>query len=222
LNVADLAEKAAAAIGARALFCKTAALYHDIGKLKEPGIFAENITGPTPHDDMEPRVSAQKIIEHVSYGVELARKHGLPKAFREVIREHHGTSVVRFFYSKACTQLREGEDPESLRPLFSYPGPIPSSRESGIISLADMVEAATRSLKPGMEAAAVVRKLIAERVGEGELANCPLTLAELALAEQTFIGWVQARHHHRPPYPKAALAVDAAEWPKAERAAQPA
>lgn len=226
LNVADLAEKAASSIGARALFCRTAALYHDIGKLKDPSIFAENINGPSPHDEWDPRVSAERIIEHVTYGIELARKHRLPKAFREIIAEHHGVSVVRYFYGKACAKLREGEDPESIRPLFTYPGPPPSSRESGIIALADIVEAATRSMgaKPGSEARAFVRKLIADRVAEGELAQCPLTLAELAQAEETFVSWVQARNHRRPEYPKTSMlpAGSTTEWTKAEGAAQPA
>jgi putative nucleotidyltransferase with HDIG domain len=226
LNVADLAEKAAAAIGARSLFCRTAALYHDIGKLKEPSIFAENISGPSPHEELPPRVSAQRIIEHVTYGLELARKHRLPKAFREIIAEHHGISVVRFFYQKACAQLGESEDPESLRPFFTYPGPPPSSRESGIIALADTVEAATRTLvtKSDREARSYVRKLIADRVAEGELAQCPLTVAELALAEQTFVTWVIARNHQRPAYPKASAlpAASASEWTKPQNAAQPA
>jgi len=226
LNVADLSEKAAAAIGARSLFCKTAALYHDIGKLKDPGLFAENISGPSPHEELAPRVSAERIIEHVTYGLELARKHRLPKAFREIIREHHGQSVVRFFYGKACAQLAEGEDPASLRPHFCYAGPPPSSRESGIIALADIVEAATRSFQPRTpdEAGAFVRKLIADRIAEGQLAQCPLTLAELALAEQTFLGWVQARNHHRPSYPKGSPQPvgNPSEWSKPQNAAQPA
>jgi cyclic-di-AMP phosphodiesterase PgpH len=110
-----------------------------------------------------------------------------------------------------------------LRPLFCYPGPSPSSRESGIIALADIVEAATRSLgpKPESEARAFVRKLIAERVREGELAQCPLTLADLALAEAPFIGWVAARNHHRPAYPESSPlpAGNSSEWPKPESAA---
>lgn len=224
LNVSDLAEKAAMAIGARALFCKTAALYHDIGKLKAPSMFAENITGPSPHDELEPRVSAERIIEHVTYGLELARKHRLPKAFREIIAEHHGGTPVRFFFAKACANLPEGQSPESLRPLFCYPGPPPSSRESGIISLADMIEAATRSLGPQTEAEsrAFMRKIIAERVAEGGYALCPLTLAELAQVEDSFAGWLKARDHHRPAYPKTSpLSAQApSQWTKAEGAAQ--
>jgi putative nucleotidyltransferase with HDIG domain len=209
LNVADMAEKCAAAIGARALFCRTAALYHDIGKLKEPGMFGENIDGPSPHADLDPRVSAQRIIEHVTYGLELARKHRLPKAFRDVIAEHHGVSVVRCFFAKACEQLRPGEDPEKLRRSFCYPGPPPATRESGVIALADMVEAATRSLaaKSESEARAFVRKLIAERVAEGQLGQCPLTLAELARIEATLLDWLKASNHSRPIYPESSPAV---------------
>lgn len=205
LNVADLAEKAAATIGARALFCRTAAFFHDIGKLKNPAIFAENIDGPSPHDQLDPRESAQQIIEHVTHGLELARKHRLPRAFRDIIAEHHGVSVVRFFYARACEQSPEGQDPEALRSQFSYPGPPPSTRESGIIALADTLEAATRSLgaKPEAELRDFVGRLIAERVAEGELAQCPLTLAELARVQESFCGWLKARQHRRPTYPRA-------------------
>lgn len=203
LNVADLAEKAAAEIKARALFCKTAALYHDIGKLKEPGLFAENSDGVSPHDHLEPHVSAQKIIEHVSYGLELARKHRLPKAFREIIAEHHGGSVVRFFHAKACQPRADGSLPSVRRALFTYPGPPPSTRESGIIALADAVEAASRSLSTRYEPElrALVRNLIGDRIAEGELAQCPLTLADLAKVEAAFVAWLKSRHHHRPAYP---------------------
>jgi putative nucleotidyltransferase with HDIG domain len=217
LNVADLAEKAAAAIGARSLFCRTAALYHDVGKLKDPAIFAENIAGSSPHEEMDPRVSAARIIDHVASGLDLARKHRLPKAFREIIAEHHGRSLMRFFYVKACAALREGEDPEGLQSHFRYPGPRPRSRESGIIALADIVEAATRSRSPEseLEVRAFVRKLVADRMAEGELADCPLTLAELARAEETFVQWAEARDHHRPAYPRNPVtAVDRTKRPQ--------
>jgi cyclic-di-AMP phosphodiesterase PgpH len=203
LNVADLAEKAAAEVQARTLFCKTAALYHDIGKLKEPALFAENNDGPSPHDTLEPQDSAQKIIEHVSYGTELARKHRLPRAFREIIAEHHGISLVRFFYAKACQPLPDGSIPDVNRASFCYPGPAPSTRESGIIALADTIEAASRSLplKSEKELRTFVRKLLADRIVEGELAQCPLTLADLAKIEVAFVGWLKGRNHSRPAYP---------------------
>ena len=205
LNVADLSEKAAAEIGARTLFCKTAALYHDIGKLKEPASFAENNDGPSPHDQLDPLASAQKIKNHVAYGVELARKHHLPKAFREIIAEHHGISVVRFFYSKASKPLPDGTTPKVDRAAFCYPGPAPSTRESGIIALADAVEAASRSVSLQLDAdiLAFVRKLIADRISDGELAQCPLTLSDLAKIEAAFVVWLKGRNHHRPAYPAA-------------------
>jgi cyclic-di-AMP phosphodiesterase PgpH len=204
-NVADLSRKAAAAIGARALFCYTAALFHDIGKLKDPGVFAENITGPSPHDGLDPRESARRIIQHVADGLELARKHRLPLPFREIIAEHHGDSLVRFFHAKALENPLEGETPKQLDELFRYPGPPPSTRESGIISLADTVEAATRSCGPLSESEleAFVRKLIGQRVAEGELGDCPLSLAELDEVQRVFLSWLAARNHQRPVYPSA-------------------
>ncbi|MGH7967877.1 MAG: HDIG domain-containing metalloprotein, partial [Limisphaerales bacterium] len=206
LNVADLAEKAAVQIGARALFCRTSALYHDVGKLKEPALFAENFDGASPHDVLDPQESARKIIEHVPYGLELARKHRLPKAFREIIAEHHGVSSVRFFYAKACQLQPEASRTEVDPALFRYPGPPPSTRESGIIALADCVEAASRSFAPGAEPdwRGFVRGLFADRISEGELAECPLTLADLAKIEAAFVGWLKSRNHLRPAYPAAA------------------
>ena len=203
LNVADLAEKAAAEIGARALFCKTAALYHDIGKLKEPALFAENSDGPSPHEQLTPEDSAKRIIEHVSHGLELARKHRLPKPFREIIAEHHGVSIVRFFHAKACEPLPDGTRPAVDRSLFCYPGPAPSTRESGIIALADAVEAASRSFSSRSDAdlQAFIRKLLADRISEGELAQCPLTLSDLAKVQAAFVAWLKARNHYRPAYP---------------------
>jgi putative nucleotidyltransferase with HDIG domain len=204
LNVADLAEKAAAEIGARAFFCKTAALYHDIGKLKDPALFAENNDGPSPHDQLEPHVSAQRIIEHVPHGIELARKHRLPKPFRDIIAEHHGVSAVRFFYAKACQPQPDGSQPSVDRALFCYPGPTPSTRESGILALADAVEAASRSFPSRAEAdlRSFVSKLLADRISEGELAQCPLTLSDLAKVEAAFVHWLKARNHYRPAYPE--------------------
>jgi putative nucleotidyltransferase with HDIG domain len=203
LNVADLAEKAAAQIGAGALFCRTAALYHDIGKLKEPGLFAENSDGPSLHDHLDPQQSAQKIIEHVAYGLELARKHRLPKPFRQIIAEHHGASVVRFFYGKACQLQAENSGAQVDRTLFCYPGPLPSTRESGIIALADAVEAASRSLPSGSDLSAFVPQLFAERLAEGQLAQCPLSLIDLARIQEAFIAWLKSRNHFRPAYPAA-------------------
>lgn len=209
VNVADLAEKAAAEIGARALFCKASALYHDIGKLKEPALFAENSGAGSPHHQLDPLTSAQKIKEHVTYGLELARKHRLPRAFQNIIAEHHGVSLVRFFYAKACEPRPDGTKPEVDRAAFCYPGPPPSTRESGIVALADAIEAASRSvpLKSEGEMRALVRKLIADRISEGELAACPLTLADVARIETAFVVWLKGRNHLRPAYPEATVSA---------------
>lgn len=220
LNVADLAEKAAARVGARALFCRTSALYHDIGKLKEPALFAENSDGPSPHEHLTAQVSAQRIIEHVTYGLELARKHKLPEPFREIIAEHHGISLVRFFYAKACQQQAQHGGAAVDKNLFCYPGPSPSTRESGIIALADAVEAGSRSLPSGSDVSAFVRELFAERVAEGELAQCPLTLADLARIQEAFIGWLKSRDHFRPAYPAPATGVPA-NSPRARQTSHP-
>jgi putative nucleotidyltransferase with HDIG domain len=219
LNVADLAEKAAAAVGARALFCKTSALYHDIGKLKEPTLFAENNDCPSVHEQLEPQVSAQRIIEHVPHGLDLARKHRLPKAFRDIIAEHHGISVVRFFYAKACQPLPDGNQPRIDRAMFCYPGPAPSTRESGIIALADAVEAASRSvtLRSGAELRSFVRKLLADRISEGELAQCPLTLSDLAKVEAAFIDWLKGRNQYRPAYPETATDTSPSVLPTTDK-----
>jgi cyclic-di-AMP phosphodiesterase PgpH len=205
LNVADLARQAAGSIGARALFCHTAALFHDIGKLHRPEIFAENIEGPSPHDEMEPRESARLIIEHVSHGLELARKHRLPRPFRSIIVEHHGTSLVRYFHAKAMRLAAEGESAEVSENGFRYGGPPASTKESGIIAMADAVEAATRSMGESSppEIREAVRQLIAERVADGEYAACPLTLAEVSQIEASFRAWLTARCHRRPTYPQA-------------------
>jgi hypothetical protein len=205
LNVADLARQAAGAIGVRALFCHTAALFHDIGKLQRPEIFAENITGSSPHDELEPRESARLIIEHVTHGLELARKHRLPRPFRLIIREHHGNSLVRYFHAKAQQAVGVSENGETVESDFRYPGSPPSTKESGIIAMADAVEAATRSMGESSpsEIQEVVRRLIADRVADGEYAECPLTLAELGQIESSFQAWLAARCHRRPAYPQA-------------------
>jgi hypothetical protein len=212
INVADLAETAARAIGANALFCRTAALYHDIGKTREPEVFAENQRGASIHDRLTPRKSAEKIIGHVTHGLELAQKHGLPESLRAIIAEHHGISLVRFFYAKAIEDVDDPEERRSLQAKFRYPGPPPSTRESGIIALADTVEAASRSVGESDESAIreLVLRLIADRIQEGELNACPLTLAELALVRESFVATLVSRSHKRPVYPPAPAARPAA------------
>ncbi len=212
INVADLAESAARAIGANALFCRTAALFHDIGKTVDPEIFAENQRNGSPHDKLTPQESAEKIIAHVTDGLSIAQKHRLPRPFRAIIAEHHGTSLARFFYSRAAEQVDDPAERELLREKFRYPGPPPSTRESGIIALADTVEAAARSAEQLDEARIrdLVQSLVSDRIKEGELRDCPLTLAELAKVEASFIAMLTSRHHKRPAYPKTGDASESA------------
>jgi putative nucleotidyltransferase with HDIG domain len=205
IMVADLAESAARAIGAEALFCRTAALYHDIGKTRDPNVFAENQRGVSPHARLSPQKSAEKIIAHVTDGLDLAKQYRLPAPLRAIIAEHHGTSLVRFFFAKAADGITDPAELEKLKKKFRYPGPPPSTRESGIIALADTIEAAARSM-PDLDEAGInnlVFKLIADRIEDGELNECTLTLAELALVRESFANTLVSRHHKRPVYPAA-------------------
>src|SRR6202050_5400813 len=158
--VADLAEVAANKIGANGTMCRACAYFHDIGKLVKPNYFSENIVGDeNPHDDLAPTMSALIIIAHVKEGVDLGLKYGLNQRIVDVIQQHHGTSLVSYFYKRALQQqqdareggkimnMREEDIPEVREESFRYSGPRPQSRESGILSLADAVESASRCLE---------------------------------------------------------------------------
>ncbi len=160
LVVANLAESAAEAIGANATLCRVCSYFHDVGKLVKPEYFTENMNFErNPHDDLAPTMSALIIIAHVKEGVDLALKHGLNQQVIDVIQQHHGTSLVFYFYNRALQQqedaraggkimkMREEDIPEVSEESFRYSGPKPQTRESAIISLADMVESASRSLE---------------------------------------------------------------------------
>ena len=145
--VGNLAEAAAAAIGANGLFCRVATLYHDIGKMVTPQYFTENQQGSMNiHQLLTPQESAQVIIAHVSEGVALARKAGLPEQFIDIIKEHHGTTLVYYFYRKQLEKVG-GDKTLVDEKEFRYAGPKPSSKESAIIMIADSLEAASRSLE---------------------------------------------------------------------------
>ncbi len=197
LFLANLAESCANAIGANGLFCRVATLYHDIGKLKNPYAFGENQQGGLNlHQILTPLESAQLIIAHVPDGVELARAHGLPNSFHDIIREHHGTTLAYYFYRKAQEQEQEAEESE-----FRYPGPKPRTKESGIIMLCDMIEAASRS--PEEESlSALIDRLVSEKAEEGQLDDCQLTFEELTKVKRTLLQNMQLSHHVRVKYPK--------------------
>ncbi len=218
LVVAALSEAAAEKIGANAPMCRVCSYFHDVGKLKKPGYFIENQHdgAENPHDTLTPTMSSLIITAHVKDGVDLAVKHKLNPRIIDVIQEHHGDSLVAFFYRRAQEQKktemekvdRRIENPEDLPTVeeknFRYPGPRPSTRESGIISLADTVESASRSLKKPTPAKirAMVGDLVAAKINDGQLDDCPLTLRELAIVKDTFSNTLRSMLHSRIDYPK--------------------
>ncbi|MBB5353817.1 hypothetical protein HNR46_004080 [Haloferula luteola] len=218
LVVASLAEAAAEAVGANAAMCRVCAYFHDIGKLNKPEYFIENQGDgqENPHDSLTPTMSSLIIIAHVKDGVDIALKHRLNPRVIDVIREHHGDSLVGYFYRRAQELKREEmqkiekklENPEDLPKVdqknFRYPGPRPRSRESGIISLADAVESASRSLKKPTPAKirALVEDLVEARVCDGQLDNCDLTIRDLAVVKEVFSKTLRSMMHSRIDYPK--------------------
>jgi putative nucleotidyltransferase with HDIG domain len=201
--VSNLAERAAAAIGADAFLARVGAYYHDIGKTVRPYFFTENILDDaSPHDKLDPLTSAQIIISHVSDGVDLAHKYRLPTRIQDFIREHHGRTLVKYFYVQAEREAGENEvvDPAD----FSYPGPSPRTKETAILFLADLCEAAVRAVRPATreELEMLVNRLIDERVAEGELNESNLTFRDLQVTKEVFLQVLQGVHHPRIQYPE--------------------
>ncbi len=218
LVVAALAEAAAEKIGANAPMCRVCSYFHDVGKLKKPGYFIENQHGDAenPHDTLTPTMSSLIIIAHVKDGVDLAVKNKLNPRIIDVIQEHHGDSLVYFFYRRAQEQKknemdkvdRRIENPEDLPNVeeknFRYSGPRPSTRESGIIALADTVESASRALRKPTPAKikAMVDDLVYAKINDGQLDDCPLTLRELVAVKDSFSSTLRSMLHSRIDYPK--------------------
>ena len=201
--VSNLAERAAAAIGADALLVRVGAYYHDIGKTVRPYFFAENILdGSSPHEKLDPLTSAQIIISHVKDGVDLAQKYKLPERIQDFIREHHGRSLVKYFY----LQAQRHADAETVihEADFRYPGPNPRTRETAILMLADTCEAAVRAMRPASreELELMVDRLIDERIANGELNESNLTFKELQVVKEMFLHVLQGVHHPRIKYPE--------------------
>lgn len=201
MGVANLAENAAREIGANSVLSRAMAYFHDVGKLTRPGYFAENLGEDNPHDDLSPTVSAQIIVSHVRDGAALAREHKVPQIVIDGIEQHHGTSLVSFFYSKALTQGVAPDD-EKLAGFFRYEGPKPQNRETAILHLADQVEAACRALRRDENIADVVHKIIEASRADGQLDESDLTFRDLRLIESSFISSLQALRHERIVYPE--------------------
>ena len=152
MTVATLAESAAEAIGANVLLARVGSYFHDVGKMLKPHYFIENQTGPNAHDALEPALSTLVIIGHVKDGTALAEQHRLPVPVADLIRQHHGTTLVEYFY-REVVRLYDGASPPGLEAAFRYPGPKPQSREAGILMLADAVESSSRACHPRRRAA---------------------------------------------------------------------
>src|SRR5690242_3554013 len=217
LVVANLAEAAAEAIGANATLCRVCSYFHDVGKLVKPEYFTENMSFErNPHDDLAPTMSALIIVAHVKEGVDLALKHRLNQRIIDIIQEHHGTSLVRYFYQRALQQhedalaggkimrLREDDVPEVHEESFRYSGPKPQTKESAIVSLADAIESASRSLEKPTPAKieTLVTEIIEERISDRQLDDCDLTLGELKTISERFRFTLLMMLHSRIAYPK--------------------
>ena len=203
LIMANLAETAVYDIGGNTALARAGAYYHDVGKLRYPQFFAENQSGHNPHDELPPEKSAKIITGHTKGGLELAERYKLPPVVRDMIVEHHGNSLVKFFYFKAL-KLYGAENVNEAD--YRYQGRIPSSRESAVVMLADTVEAAVRSMlghgKTMEEAEAAVKNLMKDKLDDGQLNNSGLTLNELETIRLAFLKVFHGMYHERVSYPE--------------------
>ena len=201
--VANLAEAACQDIGANPLLARVGAYYHDIGKMENPGYFVENQTEHNPHDDMAPRLSATVIRSHVKFGVEKARQLGLPREVIDIIGEHHGNSVITWFYDKALKQEDGKKSPVNIED-FCYPGNPPHSKESAVVMLADVTEAAVRSMvKPtASKMEKFIHELIENKEEHGQLAQSELSFKDLEIIKNAFYRVLVGYYHSRIEYPK--------------------
>ena len=201
--VANLAETATTDIGANYLLARVGALYHDIGKLKNPELFQENQNGYNPHDELEPEESAKIILDHVKYGFQLANEYHLPKNVKDIIKQHQGATVIKFFYYKAKEKnLFKDIDIKE----FTYPGPIPQSIEAAVVMLADSTEAAVRSIpqneKTMEKIEEMIKKVMKTKLEENQLIDCDLKIKELEIIKDSFLKVYKGLYHDRGAYPK--------------------
>ena len=199
--VGNLAQAGCDAIGANGLLARVGAYYHDLGKTRNPRFFAENQLGENPHDKLKPHLSALIIKSHVKDGIKLLKTFGLPDEIIDFVPQHHGTSLIAHFYHRAQREAVEtGEEVNEAD--FRYPGPKPQRRETALLMLADSVEAAAKAMPDPnpLRVQALVKKIIAGKLEDGQFDECDLTLRELALVEKAFVRAVVGIHHTRPVY----------------------
>jgi putative nucleotidyltransferase with HDIG domain len=202
IMVANLAELATEEVGGNPILARVGAYYHDVGKIQRPYFFKENQLGnDNPHNKITPNLSALIITSHVKDGIELARKENLPKVIKDIIEEHHGNSLVKYFY---ITMKNSASNPDDVNEEdFRYPGPIPRSKESAIIMLADSVEASVRSIpEPSYEKIEVmVDNIFKDRLNDGQLNDCDLTLRDIEVIRKSFLKSLTGIYHQRIEYP---------------------
>jgi cyclic-di-AMP phosphodiesterase PgpH len=198
--VANLADAACEAIGANGLLARVGCYYHDIGKTKRPQFFIENqMNIENPHDRLPAQTSANIIVAHATDGAEMLKKHRMPKEIVDIAEQHHGTTLLRFFYHKATTNGKEAKEED-----YRYPGPRAQTKEAAIVGIADSVEAAVRSMRqPSAEQIeSVIGNIISDRLQDGQLNECDLTLKELDIVANSFIETLKGIFHSRIEYPK--------------------
>jgi cyclic-di-AMP phosphodiesterase PgpH len=204
INVASIGEAAADAIGARGLLVRVAAYFHDIGKMLKPAYFVENQGTQNRHESLMPAMSTLIIIAHVKEGVELARQYNLPRPIVDLIAQHHGTTLVEYFYRRATERKQASpDDPEVDEQTYRYPGPKPTTRESAVLMLADAAESASRALTEPTPSriASLVQDLAMKRLLDGQFDDCSLTLEDLEIIEQSLVKSLTAVYHGRVKYP---------------------
>jgi putative nucleotidyltransferase with HDIG domain len=221
LQVATLAEEAAKAIGGNSLLCRVASYYHDVGKINKAEYFVENQTdGTNRHINLSPSVSLLIIIGHVKDGIELAREYNLPTSIFPFIQQHHGTTLVEFFYHRACDTCAP-DQPGVSEMQYRYPGPKPKSREIAVVMLADAVESATRAMSEPTPSRieTLVHDLAMKRLLDGQFDECDLTMRELELVERSLTKSLLAIYHGRIAYPSTIATTTTAPAPAAPAAA---
>ena len=205
INVASIAEAAADSIGANGLLCRVGAYFHDVGKLRKPEYFIENQGGgENKHDDLNPAMSTLVIIAHVKEGAEIGRQHNLPQRIIDLIEQHHGTTLVSYFFDRAAKRSEQEEDSQEVNEIdFRYPGPKPQTLEAAVMMLADAVESASRALREPTPSRIenLVDEIAQKRLDDGQFDECDLSLRQLHTIQQNLIKSLNAMYHARVKYP---------------------